>query len=118
MEAAGKDLPTIEIEPGSREGVRILRVSGALTLNNFFAFQEATRAETVPITLIDLKGVPYMDSAALGCIISVHVACERTKRKYALVGVPARLRSLFSMAGVDGMLICYPDAAEAEAALA
>jgi anti-anti-sigma factor len=104
----------IESLPGSSEGVRILRLSGPFTLRELFDFQAAVRALQDPVTLIDLTGVPYMDSASLGAVMMVHASAQRNQRRYALVGVPDRIRTLFSVSGVDGILVMYPTLAEAQ----
>ncbi|MFL6354831.1 MAG: STAS domain-containing protein [Bryobacteraceae bacterium] len=59
-----------------------------------------------------------MDSAALGCLIGIHVSREKTGRKYALVNVNERLRSLFTMSGVNGFVITHPSVDTGEAAFA
>lgn len=55
-----------------------------------------------------------MDSAALGAIISVHTSSQTHGRRYALTGVPQRLRTIIDIAGVTDILISYPSLAEAE----
>src|SRR5579863_4848427 len=94
---------TLEWQPPTREGVHILKVTGPFTLPEVFDFQTVMREHTSPVTIIDLSGVPYMDSAALGSLLGFHVSCERGARKYGLSGVAPRLRTLFRVAGVDGM---------------
>jgi anti-anti-sigma factor len=108
----------IENSPGSKEGVNVLKVIGPLTIYNFFDFQDFTRKDKSPILIIDLGEVPYMDSAALGCLLGVHVSCEKNQRKYAVVNLPERLQTMFSMAGVSEYLTTYPSVADAESALA
>ncbi len=108
----------IEEHPGSVEGVRVIKVTGPLMINNFFAFQELSRKSHPKLLIIDLAGTPFMDSAALGSIIGIHVSCEKAGRKYAIVNVPDRVHSLFSMTGVKDLLVTYPTIADAEAALA
>jgi anti-anti-sigma factor len=107
----------IESVAGTTEGVRILRLSGPFTLRTMFDFQSIVREGDAPVTVIDLTDVPYIDSAALGCLMGVHVSSQRLNRKYALVGASPRLRSLFNMVGVDGILVNYPTVGEAEKAL-
>ncbi|MDN4175991.1 STAS domain-containing protein, partial [Nocardioides sp. SOB77] len=68
--------------------------------------------------LIDLSGVPYMDSAALGCLLGLQVSCAREGRSYGLIGTPERLRSLFKVAGVDGILKTYGSVEAASTAVA
>ncbi len=56
----------IESLAGSREGVRLLRLTGPFTLPGIFEFQSLVRSLTEPVIIVDLTGVPFMDSAALG----------------------------------------------------
>ena len=107
----------LEWLPQTHEGIHILKVTGPFTLPDVFEFQSVIREDSSPVTLIDLHDVPYMDSAALGSLLGFHVSCQRESRKYALVGVADRLKTLFRVAGVDGMLTVYPTSSEAEAAL-
>jgi anti-sigma B factor antagonist len=108
----------IESIPSQNEGTRILRVTGQFTLRNVFTFQGVMREGSDPVTIIDLAGVPHMDSASLGAIIGAHVFCQRNQRRYALVGVSERLRSLFVVGGVDKLLVIYPSVEEAQLHLA
>ena len=97
--------------------VRVLKLSGPFTLNGIWDFQAGARAATEPITIIDLTDVPYMDSAALGSIMGVHVSRQRVHNKYAIVGANERLETLFEVAGVAKILVRYPTSAEALRAL-
>ena len=103
---------------GSAEGERILKLTGPFTLAAVFDFQASIRKDHAPLTIVDLTGVPYMDSAALGALLGLHVSCQRDHRRYALIGVCERLQTLFRIAGVNGILITYGSLADAEAALA
>src|ERR1700761_1923931 len=85
--------PEVRMIPGHRPGVLILSVQGPLTIHNFFEFQAATRSDS-PVTIVDLAGVPFLDSAALGCLVGLHVSCERSGRKYAIVNVRERFKNL------------------------
>jgi anti-anti-sigma factor len=98
--------------------VRVLKLSGPFTLKDIWNFQAAAREATEPITIIDLSDVPYMDSAALGSVVGVHVSRQRVHHKYAIVGANERLETLFEVAGVAGLLVCYPTTAEALKVLA
>jgi anti-anti-sigma factor len=105
---------TIESMSGSQEGTRIIRLSGPFTLQGVIDFQSIFRTGNYPVTLIDLSEVPYMDSAALGAIISVHTSSQTHRREYALTGVAQRLRTIIEIAGVGDILITFPSLAEAE----
>jgi len=77
----------IQVVPDPRPDVKILKLSGPVTIHNFFDFQEMTRQRPAPrLLFVDLSEVPYIDSAALGSFVGLHVSCESGKRKYALVG--------------------------------
>jgi anti-anti-sigma factor len=110
---------TIEVVPNARPDVRIIKLTGPMTVHNFHDFQEFIRKEPFPrVLLVDLSDVPYIDSAALGSFVSIHVMCEGTERKYALVGAKERLKDLFELSNVTAFLVFYDSMAEAEAQLA
>ena len=68
-----------------KDGVRILSVTGPLTIQSLFAFQEAWRAETAPALVFDLSEVPYADSAAVGSIVNAHVSRSNSGRRMSAV---------------------------------
>jgi anti-sigma B factor antagonist len=109
---------TIEAVSDPRPDVRILKLNGPLTIHNFFEFQELTRQRPAPrILFVDLTDVPYIDSAALGSFVGLHVSCESGNRKYALIGANDRLKTLFDLTHVKSFLIAYDSMAEAKAQL-
>jgi len=75
------------------------------------------RSNRPPITIVDLTDVPYMDSAALGSLMTLHVSCQQHDRRYALVGASDRLQTMFQVSGVASILVTYPSLADAEAGL-
>ena len=108
---------SVDVQAGSRPDVTIIKVSGPLTIRNFFEFQDLARSHKSPVTIIDLSEVPYMDSAALGSLLGLHVSCGKDKRKYALVNVSDRLKTMFVVCGVQDVLVVYGTREQAEAAL-
>jgi anti-anti-sigma factor len=100
---------------GSIEGERILKITGAFTLSSMFEFQDAMRSNQPSILIIDLMAVPYIDSAALGALIGLHVSCQQNNRHYALIGASERLQTVFRVSGVTAILTVYSSLAEAEA---
>ncbi len=107
----------IETEPGLNVGVRILRITGTLTLKTLFDFEGALRRETAPVTIVDLSAVPYIDSAAMGALLGFHVSCERNGRQYALAGVAQRVEAIFQVTHVDNILRRFPTVEDAEKSL-
>jgi anti-sigma B factor antagonist len=98
--------------------VEILKVSGPLTIRNFFEFQQTAREKTTNVLIVDFTDVPYIDSAALGSLVGIHVSCDRSGRKYAVVGINGRVQTVLEVSHVNEVLITYPTVADAEAALA
>jgi anti-anti-sigma factor len=107
----------IEMVAGPNES-QVIQLTGPFTLATMLDFQTLVREQKAQTVMIDLAGVPYMDSAALGCLLGYHVSCAREGRKYGLVGASPRLRSLFKVAGVDGILKVYSSLESASAAVA
>jgi anti-anti-sigma factor len=107
----------IDVLAGSRSGVVILRVRGPLEITNFGEFEELMRRNESPILVIDLAGVPYIDSAVLGSLVAMHVACARSQRKYALINANPRIQNMLTVSGVGEVLISFPTLAAAEGEL-
>ena len=98
----------IETSAGTREGTRILRVSGPFTIESVDAFESVAEILNDPVIIIDLTEVPYMDSTALGAIVSLHRPSQSHQRQYAVVGASERLRTMFRIARVNDILVTYP----------
>jgi anti-anti-sigma factor len=102
---------------GSKDGTIILTLVGPLTLSNMFAFQGPFRSMKPPCLILNMAGVPYMDSAGLGLLTNYFVAAQDEGRKFLMAGVSERILSLLQMTKVDQVLKLYPsvEAAETEA---
>ncbi len=98
----------------SSSGATVLHLSGPLTLNTLFEFQDLVRKENAGGLLIVLTEVPYMDSAGLGAILSAYASCQRHKRNFALASVPERVMSLLRMTKVDSLVPQYETVEAAE----
>jgi anti-anti-sigma factor len=102
---------------GKHDGTTILKLTGPLTILTMFGFQHELRATTPAVLIIDLSEVPYMDSAGLGVIINSYVSAQDHGRKLLLAGVNERVKALFEMTKVQGVLTCFPTVEAAEASL-
>lgn len=99
-------------------GVRILRLAGPLTLNTMFDFQDLVRADGGSAIVIDLSGVPYMDSAGLGAVLGTLASCQRKGHGFGIAGATDRTKTLFTVAGVDGLIPAFDTVELAERKLA
>jgi anti-sigma B factor antagonist len=107
----------VENLEGSRDGRRILRLTGPLTLANLFEFQTLMRAEKAPVVIIDLTAVPYVDSAGIGALMGAHVTRQKTGHQLALVGVNKRVQDALEVTRVLQFFKLYPSVAEAESVI-
>lgn len=105
---------TLEKKDGKLPGTRILILNGPLTLRNMFELQGELRTKPEPtLSILDLSGVPYMDSAGMGLIINHFTHCQGCGARMVAVGVSPRVLELFKMTRVDALV---PQAATVEAA--
>jgi len=101
-------------EHGATGSTTILRLSGPLTLSTLFLLQEKIRELGETDTIIDLTGVPYMDSAGLGTLLSCWTHTQRVGHKFALTGVSQRIGVLLEMTKVNTVLPMFTTADDAD----
>jgi len=106
----------IERAPGSASDVTILTLKGPLTISTLFDLQAAFRQPDLKGTIIDFSGVPYVDSAGLGLVLSHWAHTQRIGVKFAAVGITERVKVLLEMTKVSTLLPMFPTAADAEKA--
>ena len=103
--------------PGKSEGTTVLKLVGPLTITTMFGFQNELRAVKSKVLIIDLSETPYMDSAGLGLIMNSYVSAQDHQRKLLLAAVNERIKALFEMTKVQGVLTSFPTVEAAEASL-
>jgi anti-sigma B factor antagonist len=101
-----------------QQGPRVLCLRGPLTLENLPLFQNAIRREeNVPMIIVDLSDVPYIDSSGLGSLVSAYVTRHKATRRIALSGVNERVLKLFETTRVEPLFLIFPTLDDAIAAL-
>ena len=95
---------TVELESGFSPAFAKVLLAGPLTLNNLFKLQATIRAQSAETLVLDLHNVPYIDSAGLGAIVNAHVSAQRRGGKLLLKGVNERVKTLFDLTKVTGVL--------------
>ena len=103
---------------GAASGQKILTLRGPLNIHTIFEFQAAIRGEQSPVVIVDLTGVPYVDSAGLGAIVGAYVSAQRGNRKLVLAGLNERVKALLSMTHVSRLFEPYATVEDAERATA
>ena len=106
---------TIARKDGKNPGTQVFSLAGPLTLRNLFELQaELRNAAPPPLTVIDLTGVPYMDSAGMGLVMNHYVRCQTRGVKLVVAGANNRVLDLFKVTKVDRVLPLVPTIDEAE----
>jgi len=107
---------TYETKAGKLPGTRILVLEGPLTLRNMFDLQHELRtAPCAELSILDLSGVPYMDSAGMGLIVNHFTQCQAAGKRMVAVGVSPRVFELFKITRVDAIVPQAPTIEAAEA---
>jgi anti-sigma B factor antagonist len=106
----------IEDLPGSEEGIRILRLSGPLTLSNLFGFQSLLRADNSRNLILDFTNVPLADSAGIGALVGAYVTRQHSGRSMGLVGVNQRIHNALEVTRVQNFFRFFDNVADAEKA--
>jgi anti-sigma B factor antagonist len=92
---------TIEELPSTDIGQRMLRLTGPLVLNSFFAFQTLIREDETAMLVLEFSAVPYIDSAGIGALVGAYVNRQKTGRSLLLVGVQPRVRTALQVTKVE-----------------
>ena len=106
----------IEEIPGSKDGVRVLRLSGPLSLTNVFGFQSKVRGDTSRALILDFTAVPLADSAGIGALVGAYVTRQNSGRSLGLVGVNQRIHQALQVTRVENFFHFYESVADAEKA--
>lgn len=110
-------------EPGAGAVGRVplVRVEGILdasTRERFARFLAATEDEHGPDMILDLSGVTFLDSRALGLIVHHWQRATGAGGRYALVGVRYQYCKVMWVTGLADRLPLYDTVADALAAFA
>jgi len=97
----------IEAIDGTPNDYRVLRLTGPITISNFFQFQSLVRSNTSRKLILDLAGVPYIDSAGIGALVGAYVNHQKDGRSLALVGVSQRVRDALQVTRVEQFFRFY-----------
>ncbi len=91
----------------------VLSFRGPLTMENVSPFLNAVRRENAPTMILDLSGVPYLDSSGLGSLVSASTSCAKAGRRMALTGVNKRVRKVFEITKVEQVFLMFPTLSDA-----
>ena len=97
--------------------MQVLAITGAIRYGGLDPLQEAVQVAKEPALILDLTGVPYMDSSAVGALVRVYVTCQKAGRKLGFVGMNARIANVLRLVGVDILFTTFDSVTQAEESL-
>jgi anti-sigma B factor antagonist len=113
-----KEPLSIECLPSAGPEETILKLTGPMVLENLFGFQDLIRREKARIRILDLTGVPHVDSAGVGVLVGACVSSKNAGARMALVGVNQRVRVVLEHTNVDKLFHMFSSVEEARQGLA
>ena len=109
---------TIESSDGAASGVRILRLTGPVSLRNAHELQARLTSGPEPrVTILDFTHVPYIDSTGLGTVINYFAHCQKMGTRMVVAGLQSRPLELIRMMKVDTVIPMVATVEEAEASV-
>lgn len=103
---------------GTQDNSTILRLFGPLTLRTLGDLRTALEEPGLGNTIVDLAGVPFVDSAGLGALLSHWTNSQKTGAKFAVVGASERVQTLFRITKIIDVLPIFANAEAAERSFA
>jgi anti-sigma B factor antagonist len=91
----------------------VLSLHGPLTMENVTPFLNAVRRENAPTMILDLSGVPYLDSSGLGSLVSACTSCAKAGRRIALTGVNKRVQKVLEITKMERVFLMFPTLSDA-----
>jgi anti-sigma B factor antagonist len=85
-------------------------------MNNLWDFQAKVRANTSKCLILDVAGVPYIDSAGIGALVGAYVTHQKDGRNLSLVGITDRVLGSLKATRVDQFFHFFPSLEEAQRA--
>jgi anti-sigma B factor antagonist len=106
----------LEIQSREKEGIKILDLSGKLTVGGASDLREKVNVETASgslLQLLNLKDVEYIDSTGLGTMVICHMAVQKAGGTLKLVNLNRRNLELVLLTKLSTVFHIYNDEQEA-----
>jgi anti-anti-sigma factor len=109
------DSLTISARDGSRRGLRILQLSGRLSLDSVPEFLRTVRAETAGVVILDLKEMTYLDSSGVGALVQQFSEMKKENRHLLLARPQERVLAVLQITKILSLFQRANSVEEAEA---
>ena len=99
----GCDMSSFSItqQQSAQPDTSILLPHGLLNMNVLSGFHVAMKAVAAKHIIVDLSGIPHMDSAGLGAFLTLHAALRKESRTLALTLPTKRVPMSISLTKAD-----------------
>ena len=94
--------PRLWLQISERDGARVVRCSGRLTVDNTDLLKTEVR-KLIPgaqCIVLDLTDLTYMDSSGLGTLVGLYVSCKTAHCSLELINLSKRVRELLGLTNV------------------
>ena len=107
--------PHLELErdSGSNADLLVMRLRGKVALETVHDFMTTLRGEAATRLVLDMSGVPYMDSAGVGALVSLFVSRRNNGKSLALVGLTAQGVAVLQVSGLVKLLPIFASVEDA-----
>lgn len=97
-------------------GPLVARLEGKLALETVSPFLQSMRQEQAPSLILDLAGVPYIDSAGVGALVQLFVHRKSQGQKFAVAALTTQGRAVMEVSGLVKLLPIFDSVDQAQAA--
>jgi anti-anti-sigma factor len=103
----------LERDSGSNEQLLVTRLRGKLSLETVHDFLATLRPEPAARMILDMSGVPYMDSAGVGALVSLFVSRRNNGKSLSLAGLTPQGTAVLQVSGLVKLLPIFSSVEEA-----
>jgi len=100
-------------------GVAVITISGRLALGGETEKLDAALTKLLAAdhktVVLDITGLDYVDSSGVGMLVSCLTKLKKAGGEMKVAGATPRIRRIFSMTGVEGLMSLYDTVAAATA---
>lgn len=110
----------MNLQLSARPGARctVLEIRGDLDMDTVAQLRDALEPLSGPGEFVlDLSGVPFMDSSALGAVVLTYKAIRAAGGRLSLAGVQPTVATVLRVTSVDQVIDVYDTVAAAEASI-
>lgn len=96
-----RDEPLTVEDLGFQNQKRVLKLFGPLTIATLYEVQDLVRTGPTASLVLDLTGVPYVDSAGVGALVGAYVRLQKDQHTLSLAGTNERVRNTLKVTKVE-----------------